>query len=105
LEPKDEAFKHYKAFAEKQHGHSIKTLQLDNDGEYVKQNFSTFLETHSIVHQIAVPHTPQQNGVAECKNRVINDAIHAQLAEASLPKCLWADCAAHTVFTLNVISI
>jgi hypothetical protein len=52
-----------------------------------------------------VPHTPQQNGVAECKNRVINDAIHAQLAEADLPKCLWSDCAAHAVFTLNIISL
>jgi transposase InsO family protein len=71
----------------------------------MNQNFSTFPETHGIVHHMTMPHTKQQNGVAERKNRVINDAIHAQLAEASLLKCLWADCATHTVFTLNVISL
>ncbi|GJX41931.1 retrovirus-related pol polyprotein from transposon TNT 1-94, partial [Tanacetum coccineum] len=37
------------------------------------------------------PYTPQQNGVAERKNRVSQDMINAMLVSANLPKNLWGE--------------
>nr|GEW46910.1 hypothetical protein [Tanacetum cinerariifolium] len=37
------------------------------------------------------PYTPQQNGVAERKNRVLQDIINAMLISANLPKNLWGE--------------
>ncbi|GJZ68636.1 zinc finger, CCHC-type containing protein [Tanacetum coccineum] len=37
------------------------------------------------------PYTPQQNGVAERKNRVLQDMINAMLVSANLPKNLWGE--------------
>ncbi|GKA80162.1 zinc finger, CCHC-type containing protein [Tanacetum coccineum] len=37
------------------------------------------------------PYTPQQNGVAEKKNRVLQDMINVVLVSANLPKNLWGE--------------
>ena len=60
----------YKAFVEKQSGHQIIKLRSDNGGEYVNKKFTTFC-TEQGIQQHTVPYTPQQNGVAERKNRTL----------------------------------
>lgn len=50
----------------------IRTLQSDNAHEYLSHQFQTFTASQwhtSPVHQTSCAHTPQQNGVAEQKNR------------------------------------
>ena len=59
----------YKALVEKQSGHQIIKLRSDNGGEYVNNKFTTFYTKQRIQQQHTVPYTPQQNGVAEWKNR------------------------------------
>ncbi|GJV78372.1 zinc finger, CCHC-type containing protein [Tanacetum coccineum] len=39
-----------------------------------------------LIHQRTTPYTPQQNGVAERKHRVLQDMINAMLVSANLPK-------------------
>ena len=63
------AFKEYKASTELQTGQKIKCIRSDNAKELVSGEFSTFLKLHGIKHQLTVPQTPQQNGVAERMNR------------------------------------
>ncbi|GJU33876.1 zinc finger, CCHC-type containing protein [Tanacetum coccineum] len=41
------------------------------------------------IHQRTTSYTPQQNGVAERKNRVLQDMSNAMLVNANLPKNLW----------------
>ena len=52
-----------------QFGKTIKILRSDNAKEYFSTAFSSFLSSQGILHQSTCPHTPQQNGIAERKNR------------------------------------
>jgi hypothetical protein len=61
-------------WAEKYTGFDIKSLRTDGGGEYVNDQFSTFLRTMGIERQVTVARTPQQNGVAERMNRTILEA-------------------------------
>ena len=64
-----EKFKEYRAEVENQLGKTIKTLRSDRGGEYLDNDFEEFLVEHGIVSQLTAPGTPQQNGVAERRNR------------------------------------
>ena len=48
---------------------SIRVLRSDNAREYFSAPFISFMSQHGIIHQSSCAHTPQQNGVAERKNR------------------------------------
>eukprot|EP00253_Pinus_taeda_P022187 PITA_22187 len=63
----------FKGFVEKQSGHQILKLRTDNGGEYVKNTFINFCTENEIQMQHIVPYTPQQNGVAERKNRTLKE--------------------------------
>jgi len=54
-----------------------------------------------IKRETTTPYTPEQNGVAERKNRTIMEAVRAMLHDQSLPKFLWAEAANTTVYVQN----
>lgn len=58
-------FQEWKARVEKLSGKKIKTLRSDNGGEYTSTEFTSYLTKEGIKHELMMPHTPQQNGVAE----------------------------------------
>eukprot|EP00268_Persea_americana_P063208 TRINITY_DN8175_c0_g1_i7.p1 TRINITY_DN8175_c0_g1~~TRINITY_DN8175_c0_g1_i7.p1 ORF type:complete len:107 (-),score=6.52 TRINITY_DN8175_c0_g1_i7:1366-1686(-) len=64
---------------------SIKILRSDSGGEYVSTEFSSFLSNKGIIHQKSCPHTPQQNGIAERKNRHILEIVRTLLVESLVP--------------------
>ena len=66
-------------------GFSLKTLHTDGGGEYVNDQFSTYLSIMGIERQVTVARTPQQNGVAERVNRTIMEAARSILHAAGLP--------------------
>ena len=68
-----EKFKEYKAEVENLHGKSIKSLRSDREGEYLLGEFRLYLKDHGIVSQMSAPGQPQQNGVAERRNRTLLD--------------------------------
>ena len=68
-------FKEYRALVEKQLGKVIKTLRSDRGGEYFSGEFEDFLKEEGIVSQLTAPGTPQQNGVAERRNRTLLDMV------------------------------
>ena len=47
---------------------SICVLRSDNAREYFSAPFISFMSHHGILHQSSCAHTPQQNGIVECKN-------------------------------------
>ena len=88
LYSKDEAlnmFKIYKAEVENQLENKIKIIRSDRGDEYESIAFSDFCTQHGIVHQTTAPYTPQQNGVAERKNRTLKDMINYMLSSSRLP--------------------
>ena len=102
INTKDEAlnmFKTYKAEVENQLDKKIKILRSDRGGEYESNDFAEFCSTYGIVHQTTAPYTPQQNGVAERKNRTLKNMINSMLITSGAPHSLWGEAclAANTV--------
>ena len=60
-------------------------LRSNRGGEYFPNDFSTFFEKHGIIHQSLTPYTPQQNGLAERKNRTLVDMVNAMILSAEVP--------------------
>ncbi|RVX19793.1 Retrovirus-related Pol polyprotein from transposon RE1 [Vitis vinifera] len=68
-------FTKFLAYVDNQFSTSIKTLRTNSDGEYLFTEFQAFLASKGIIHQRSCPSTPQQNGVAERKNRHLLDVF------------------------------
>ena len=67
----------FKAKPEKQLGRHIKSLRSDRGGEYMSIEFVSFIKEHGILSQFSAPGTPQQNGVAERRNRTLFDMVRS----------------------------
>lgn len=84
-------FKTYKAYAENLTGKKIKHLQSDNGREYVNNEFNDFLNKAGIRRRLTAPYTPQQNGIAERKNRTLVEMARCMMRQAGSPPALWAE--------------
>ena len=62
-----------------QFGISIPILRSDNGHGYLSHSFKNFMASHGIFHQTSCAYTPQQNGVAERKNRHLVETTHTIL--------------------------
>ena len=62
-------FKVFRALVENQYGRKLKILRSDNSGDYFNSDFIQYCEDVGIHMQRSIPYTPQQNGVAERKNK------------------------------------
>lgn len=86
-----EKFIEYKNMAENQTGAKIKALQSDNGGEYCNSKLDDVLRKAGIKRRLTAPHTPQQNGISERKNRTLVESARCMLAESGLPQQFWAE--------------
>ncbi|PRQ49208.1 putative RNA-directed DNA polymerase [Rosa chinensis] len=104
LRNKREAFPLFQvfcAFIANQYSASVKVLQTDGGGEYTSHIFKEFLAKNGISHQLSCPYTPQQNGLAERKNRHIVETALTLLNNASLPPRFWYHACAISVYLIN----
>ena len=85
------AFKSWETLVENQYEKKIKILCTDNGREYTSVEFEGYLQDEGIRHEKTIPKTPEQNGVAECMNRTLVEAVRAMLSDAKLPKTFWAE--------------
>lgn len=86
---------------ERQSDYKIKTLKIDGGGEYVLNDFGKFCDQEGIVHDVVPPQTPQQNKVAERKNRFFMDMVRSMMKGKNLPKELWGEEVSTTACLLN----
>ncbi|CAB0035042.1 unnamed protein product [Trichogramma brassicae] len=94
-----EKFLEYKNLVENQTGHFIKELQSDGGKEYDNNRLDELLKDAGIKRRFMVPHTPQQNGIAERKNRTLVETARCLLIQSGLPRCFWAE----AIVTANYI--
>jgi transposase InsO family protein len=86
-------FLEWKAMAELMTGKKVKTFRSDNGGEFVNNHFQDLFAKNGIQHQTSVPHTPQQNGVAERWNRTLLEMARTMLMDGgeNLPPSIWGE--------------
>ncbi|MCO5575913.1 hypothetical protein L7F22_029720 [Adiantum nelumboides] len=104
LKAKSEAFEvflEFKVMVEKENGCHIKCLHTDGGGEYMSHSFDDYLCEQGIRRQITCRYTPQQNGVAERKNRVIAEIARAMMNEMNMPLTYWAEVVHTAVHIMN----
>lgn len=85
------AFKKFKSSSELLTGKKIKFLQSDNGTEYLNKEFNDYLEKAGIRRRLTAPHTPQQNGVSERKNRTLLEMARCMMKQAGVPPVFWAE--------------
>ncbi|GJU13333.1 putative ribonuclease H-like domain-containing protein [Tanacetum coccineum] len=86
---------------EKQLNHNVKIIRCDNGTEFKNYVMNEFCAKKGIKREFSVARTPQQNGVAERKNRTLIEAARTMLADSLLPIPFWAE-AVNTACYVNV---
>ena len=76
----------------------IKTIRSDNGREFTSNEFRELCKESGIKRELSTPYNPQQNGVAEQKNKTIMEAARAMLHDQDLPMHLWAEAARTTMY-------
>ena len=86
-----EKFTKLKALIENASGKKIKILRSDNGGEYVNNGLLHIYSQSGIYIRHSIPYTPQQNGVAERKNRSLKEITTCMLELKKLAAILWVE--------------
>ena len=91
-------FKELKALVKNISKNKIKSSISDNGGEFTSGEFKTLCKEVGIKRDLSTPYNPQQNGVAERKNRTIMEAVKAMIHDQDLPMHLWAEAARTAIY-------
>ena len=84
-----------------QYNAQVQVLRNDNGGEYLSFELKRYLEAHGTIHQTTYSDTPQQNGVAERKNRHLLEVVRALLIEAHMPLSYWGHTLTSGAYLIN----
>ncbi|GJT50890.1 putative ribonuclease H-like domain-containing protein [Tanacetum coccineum] len=71
--------------------HKVKIIRCDNGTKFKNKEMNQFCEKQGIKREFSIARTPQQNGVAERKNRTLIEAARTMLADSKLPTTFWAE--------------
>lgn len=104
LRSKDEAFdavKRVQAVAEAECELKLKAIRTDRGGEFTSNDFSSYCDSKGIKHYLTAPYSPQQNGVAECRNQTVVGMARSLLKSMGVPARLWGEAVATAVYLQN----
>lgn len=102
LNSKDEAcqkIKEYVSLVKNRFKKNI--IRSDSGGEYLSNNLKNFFMEEGIEHQLSVPNCPQQNGVAERKNKYLVEMVRCMLSQAGLPEKYWGEAVITATYIQN----
>ncbi|GJU64032.1 putative ribonuclease H-like domain-containing protein [Tanacetum coccineum] len=85
---------------ENQLNHKVKIIRYDHGTEFKNHAMNEFCAKKGIKKEFSVARTPQQNGVAERKNRTSIEAARTMLVDLLLPIPFWAE-AEYILFPLH----
>ena len=104
LKRKDEVFQRFvewKAMVENGGGGKLKVLRSESDGEYTAKRFQEYLKAEGVRHEVTVPKTSRQNGVAERLNRTLMEMVRTMLIESNLDQRFWGEAMSTAVYLRN----
>lgn len=85
-------------------------MRSDRGGEYFgkyteagqqKGPFALYLQDHGIMAQYTTPYNPQQNSVAERKNRTLLNTVRSMMSSSGLPRFLWGEALKTATYLCN----
>ncbi|KAI5348478.1 hypothetical protein L3X38_001365 [Prunus dulcis] len=94
-------FKKFKVFVELQSGFNLKKLRSDRGGEYTSHEFLEYCNDLGMERQLTIAYSPQQNGIAERRNRTICEMARSMMTEKKLPVKFWAEAVGTAVYLQN----
>jgi transposase InsO family protein len=100
-----ENFKIYKEMVENEMDSRIKCLRLDNGGEFTAKEFMDYCNNHGIKWQFSVARTPQQNGVVERKNRIVQEMARTMIMDSKLINIFWTQAVHTTIHIQNRVML
>ncbi|GKB97370.1 retrovirus-related pol polyprotein from transposon TNT 1-94 [Tanacetum coccineum] len=69
----------------------VNELRSDNGTEFRNHKMEEFYDENGISQNFSSPCTPEQNGVAERRNKILIEAARTMLNSAKLPKQFWGE--------------
>ena len=79
----------------------IKILQSDGDREFDNSPLLQHFRYHGIIFQKSCLHTQTQNGVAECKHRLIIEMAHTIIIHPDFSAEFWVGASYTATHTIN----
>nr|GFB21590.1 ribonuclease H-like domain-containing protein [Tanacetum cinerariifolium] len=83
----------------------VKIIRCDNETEFKNANLNQFCGLKGIKREFSVPRTPQQNGIAERKNRTFIKAARTLLTDSLLPIPFWAEAVNTACYVQNRVLV
>lgn len=80
---------------------TVKTLCSDNAKEYFTNEFVEYMTDNGIIYESSCASTPQQNGVAERKNKHILEVARTMMIHGHIPHRFWADAVLTVCYLIN----
>ncbi|GJY47714.1 putative ribonuclease H-like domain-containing protein [Tanacetum coccineum] len=90
---------------ENQLNHKVKIIRCDNGTEFKNYEMNQFCGIKGIKREFSNARTPQQNGVAERKNRTLIEAARTMLADSLLPIPFWAEAVNTACYVQNRVLV
>ena len=83
----------------------VTSIRSDRGTEFLNEVIQNFCVSKGIRHQLSAARTPQQNGLAERRNRTLKEAARTMLAESNLNERYWAEAVNTACYTQNRVMI
>ncbi|GJT55087.1 putative ribonuclease H-like domain-containing protein [Tanacetum coccineum] len=83
----------------------VKISRGDNETEFKNKVMDDFCREKGIKREYSVARTPQQNGVAERRNRTLIEAARTILADSKLPTTFWAETVSTACYVQNRVLV
>nr|GEZ17176.1 hypothetical protein [Tanacetum cinerariifolium] len=83
----------------------VKIIRCDNRGEFKNKEMNELCTKKGIRREFSNARTPQQNEVAERRNRTLIEAAKTMLADAKLPVTFWAEAVNTACYVQNGVLV
>nr|GFA12261.1 putative reverse transcriptase domain-containing protein [Tanacetum cinerariifolium] len=83
----------------------VRIIRCDNKTEFKNADLNQFCGLKGIKREFSVPRNPQQNGIAERKNRTLIKAARTLVAYSLLPIPFWAEAVNTTCYVQNRVLV
>lgn len=94
-------FQNFHSMIKNQFNANLQVLHTDNGTEYFNSILGDYLLSNGIIHKSSCAGTPQQNGIAERKNRHLLEVARALMFTTSVPKHFWGEAILTAVYLIN----